>query len=148
MLNKEEFNKMDKMQQLEYINRAVKDNNKSVNELCKIIGIAHSTLSDRFKSIGYKFDKDLKQYILMDNMSHTEPRKKESNIIEPVSKKAVKNVNKGNIKVSEKENRIPTNVSLNGALKKELQIYGILHDKNLSDILNEAGRMYLEKMKK
>lgn len=46
-------------------------------------------------------------------------------------------LNKGKVK------KINTNISLGIELKKQLQIYAINNDTNLSEILNKAGQTYL-----
>lgn len=152
MLNKQEFDALDKMKQLEYINKTILESDKIVNDICKEIGIAHSTLSDRFKSIGYRFDRNLKQYTLIEKnkspQSHTETSKEKSNSITPANKKSVKNTVMAQIKSSEKlkgNSRKNSNIALDIDLKKRLQVYAIMHNKTLSDILNEAGEMYLKK---
>lgn len=152
MLNKQEFDALDKMKQLEYINKTILESGKTAKDICKEIGIALSTLSDRFKSIGYRFDRSLKQYTLIkkneEPESHTEPSKEKSNSVTPINKSSVKNTVMAQIKPSEKlegNNRKNSNIALDIDLKKRLQVYAIMHNKTLSDILNEAGEMYLKK---
>lgn len=193
MLGREKFDQLEKMKQLEYINETTKESGKTVNEICKIIGIAHSTLSDRFKSLGYKFNRDLKQYILKnaegskstectedpkdtenskytegsEGSEYTEASKNTECTEDPEDKKTIK-LNSQNhqepptkeesedtiateqikpIDKPQSKNRINTNISLNIELKKQLQVYGIMNNKTLSDILNESGEMYLKKFK-
>lgn len=146
MLNKHEFDQLEKIKQLEYINKTVKDSDKTVKQLCGEIGIALSTLSDRFKSIGYKFDRKLKQYVSENAQEGTTPQKKEKATITPKKEKSVNKPVTAKNEPDENE-RINSNISLNIKLKKKLQVYAILHDTTLSDILNEAGTMYLEKNK-
>lgn len=154
MLNRKEFDHLEKIKQIEYINKTIKESGKTAKDVCKEIGIALSTLSDRFKSIGYRFDRNLRQYTLIakskEPQSHAEPLKEKNSTIVPVNKKSVDSIVTDKIeplKISDNEGRIPTNVSLNVDLKKQLQVYGIMNNKTLSDILNEAGKIYLEKFK-
>lgn len=61
-MNKDDFNKLDTLDQIEYINVQL-ENNNSITSICKTIGIGRSTISDRFKKAGYTYSKQLKKYI-------------------------------------------------------------------------------------
>lgn len=61
-MTKEEFNNLDIIQQLEYINNQLK-NNESITSICKYIGIGRSTIRDRFKKINYTYSKELNKYV-------------------------------------------------------------------------------------
>lgn len=61
-MNKEEFNELNVIDQIEYINNQLEDN-KSVTSVCKGIGIGRSTVRDRFKKINYIYSKDLNKYV-------------------------------------------------------------------------------------
>ena len=56
-----EFDKLDVLNQISYINKELTIN-KTLTNICKSIGIGRSTIRDRFKSNGYEFNKDSKQY--------------------------------------------------------------------------------------
>lgn len=60
-LIKEEFNKLDIKEQIEYFNNSL-ENNVSITAVCKQIGIGRSTISDRFKKHNYSYCKELNQY--------------------------------------------------------------------------------------
>lgn len=60
-LTKEEFNKLDIKEQIEYFNNSL-ENNVSITAVCKQIGIGRSTISDRFKKHNYSYSKELNQY--------------------------------------------------------------------------------------
>ncbi|MGL5711534.1 MAG: hypothetical protein ACRCXT_13205 [Paraclostridium sp.] len=61
-MNKDEFNKLEIIDQINYLNNNLKDN-QTLTTLCKSIGIARSTVRGRAEKIGYIFDKDINQYI-------------------------------------------------------------------------------------
>lgn len=61
-MNKEEFNKLEVLEQIQYINKQL-ENNKSVTSACKEIGVGRSTIRDRFKKANYIYYKDLNKYI-------------------------------------------------------------------------------------
>ena len=60
-MNKTEFNNLDIMDQIEYINKSILEGNTLTN-ICKSIGIGRSTIRDRFEKVGYKYNGDIKQY--------------------------------------------------------------------------------------
>ena len=60
-MNKTEFNSLDVMEQIEYINKSLLNGNTLTN-ICKSIGIGRSTISDRFKKVSYKYNKSINQY--------------------------------------------------------------------------------------
>lgn len=61
MLNKEQFNLLEIDKQVETINKFI-DEFGSVNQACKHIGIAKSTVRDRFKAKNYYYDSEDKEY--------------------------------------------------------------------------------------
>lgn len=60
-MNKTEFNNLDVLEQIEYINKSLLEGNTLTN-ICKNIGIGRSTISDRFKKVSYKYNKAINQY--------------------------------------------------------------------------------------
>lgn len=62
-MTKEEFNALEVLKQIEYINKELK-NNVSITGVCKVIGVGRSTIRDRFKKLNYVFDKDVNKYVL------------------------------------------------------------------------------------
>lgn len=60
-MNRAEFDKLDIMQQVEYINRMLLEGD-TVTNVCKSIGIGRSTVRDRFKRCGYEYDKTSNNY--------------------------------------------------------------------------------------
>lgn len=61
-MNKDEFNELDILKQIEYINLKL-ENNNTLTYICKNIGISRSTIRDRFKKANYSYSKDLNKYI-------------------------------------------------------------------------------------
>lgn len=61
-MNKDQFNGLEILEQIEYINDQLK-NNKSITYVCKEIGVSRSTIRDRFKKIDYIFSKELNRYM-------------------------------------------------------------------------------------
>lgn len=65
-MSKDEFNSLEVIEQIEYVNKLLKDN-MSLTSISKDLGIGRSTIRDRFKRLGYTYSKDLNQYILNEN---------------------------------------------------------------------------------
>lgn len=61
-MTKDEFNSLDSVEQVEYINNQL-ENNNSVTSVCKMLGIGRSTIRDRFKKINHVYSKELNKYI-------------------------------------------------------------------------------------
>lgn len=62
-MTKDEFNNLEIIDQINYLNEHLKDGHTLTN-ICKSIGIARSTVRGRITKQGYTFDKDLNQYII------------------------------------------------------------------------------------
>lgn len=60
-MNKTEFNNLDVLEQIEYINKSLLEGNTLTN-VCKNIGIGRSTIRDRFKKVSYEYNKATNQY--------------------------------------------------------------------------------------
>ena len=63
-MNKKDFDNLEEIEQVEYINKRLRESNKTSKEICKQIGIGSSTVSERFKKNNYVFDRKVKQYVL------------------------------------------------------------------------------------
>ena len=72
---KEEFNKLNLKEQIEYINKKLE--NKTLTNLCEEIKISRSTIRERFLKQGYIFDKSKNKYIYSE--ANNEPEKKNIN---------------------------------------------------------------------
>ena len=60
-MNKTEFNSLEVLEQIEYINKSLLEGNTLTN-VCKSIGIGRSTIRDRFKKVSYEYNKAINQY--------------------------------------------------------------------------------------
>ncbi|SCJ55500.1 Uncharacterised protein [uncultured Clostridium sp.] len=65
-MNKDKFNKLPILEQIDFINSQLKKN-KSITSVCKELGVGRSTIRDRFKKSNYSYCKDSNEYILNDN---------------------------------------------------------------------------------
>lgn len=61
-MNKEQFNKLPILEQIDFINSQLKKN-KSITSVCKELGVGRSTIRDRFKKSNYSYCKDSNKYI-------------------------------------------------------------------------------------
>lgn len=74
-MNKEEFNKLSIDIQVREFNKFLSEGS-SINKTCKqIIKIAPSTIKDRFKAHGFKYNKDQNQYIYDNSTTSTQTEK-------------------------------------------------------------------------
>lgn len=62
-MNKDKFNKLPILEQINFINSQLKKN-KSITSVCKELGVGRSTIRDRFKKSNYSYCKDSNEYIL------------------------------------------------------------------------------------
>ena len=63
-MNKQQFDNMDTLEQIQYINNNI--GTESLTKYCSTLGINRSTITKRFKNIGYTFNKELNKYVLND----------------------------------------------------------------------------------
>lgn len=61
-MNKYKFNNLKILEQIDYINNQLKNNN-SITSVCKELGVGRSTIRDRFKKVNYIYSKDCNSYI-------------------------------------------------------------------------------------
>lgn len=79
MLDKNKFNKLDIDEQIKVFNEAIKKYG-SINQASKQIGIPKSTIRDRFKTHGYKYDPDNKEYMIKVEVLENRETKETNNI--------------------------------------------------------------------
>ena len=60
-MNRKEFDKLKVLDQIEYINKNLLEGH-TLTSIAACIGIARSTISDRFKKVSYKYNKSINQY--------------------------------------------------------------------------------------
>ena len=75
-MNKDEFNNLEAIEQIQYINKKLIEGN-TVTKVCQSIGIGRSTIRDRFKKIGYEYNKVINQYETIVEVVETEQIAKE-----------------------------------------------------------------------
>ena len=61
-MNKTEFNSLEVMDQIQYINKRLLLEGNTITNVCKDIGISRSTIRDRFEKKGYIYYSSIKQY--------------------------------------------------------------------------------------
>lgn len=67
-MTKDQFNSLDVLEQIKYINKQL-ENNNSITTVSKSIGVSRSTIRDRFKKLKYSYSKDLNRYVYNDNIT-------------------------------------------------------------------------------
>lgn len=109
-MNKDEFNSLEVMVQIEYINKLLKSN-MTLTSIAKDLEIGRSTIRDRFKKLDYTYSKDFNQYILNEKTEcHTD--------VVQENKKVLKSIN---VKDLEKYDDSNTDVkSLDKSIKSKL----------------------------
>ena len=71
-MNKDKFNSLEVIKQVEYINKLLRDN-MTLTSISKDLGVGRSTIRDRFKKLDYIYCKDLNQYIFNEDVyCHTD----------------------------------------------------------------------------
>ena len=91
-----EFQALELEQQVEYINSLLKTT--SLTKASASIGIARKTLSGQFERAGYKLDKNIKQYIRINNNTNEKAQK--------LNNKALSGSNSGNNSSNSLEKRV------------------------------------------
>ena len=72
-MNKIQFNSLETIDQIQYINKKLIEGN-TVTKVCEAIGIGRSTIRDRFKKVGYEYNKSTNQYeSIIEIMESVEP---------------------------------------------------------------------------
>ena len=85
-MNKKEFDKLEVLEQIEYINKSLLEG-YTLTSISSYIGIGRSTIGDRFKKVGYKYNKHINQYESIIEVIEAEPVEVRESIkesIEPV----------------------------------------------------------------
>ncbi|KGM94693.1 hypothetical protein Z955_14355 [Clostridium botulinum C/D str. DC5] len=74
-MNRKEFDSLDIIRQIDYINKEL-SNGKSLTELSEKINISRSTIRKRFKKLGYLFDQDANKYLCDKEVKNVTPGNK------------------------------------------------------------------------
>lgn len=67
-VKKEQFNQLEKLEQVHYINNQLKEG-YSLTKISKELGVGRSTITDRFKKVNYSYSKDSNEYIYNDSVT-------------------------------------------------------------------------------
>ena len=62
-MNKEEFKKLDPLQQIDLVNKVLKEGT-TLTAFSEKVGISRKTISKNFSKVGYKFSQSKKKYII------------------------------------------------------------------------------------
>lgn len=131
-MNREEFNKLNVKEQVEYFNNELNQENNNFNAICKSIGISKNTVLSRFKKFGYEPARQGQKII---KFSKSENLTAQNCSVE---KKQIKNLTAENSEVKNK-NEASDPYEINLILKrievleqkfKELESKGLCGDKN------------------
>jgi hypothetical protein len=81
-LTREDFDTLEIIEQINYINKMLDSNSKSssLTKVCDNIGIARKTISNRFKKIGYEYNNNLNKYIVVTETTNVVINKSNNNI--------------------------------------------------------------------
>lgn len=83
---KEEFNNLDIIDQVKYINKMLNEK-RSLTNISNDLSIGRSTIRDRFKKANYIYDKKLNQYIQYEKVAcDTEVIQRNTNILESIKR--------------------------------------------------------------
>ena len=135
-MNKEQFQKLNILAQIEYINSILKEG-KTLTSFSKEIGISRKTISKKFSGAGYKYSQSKKQYVLEnDDVQAGGQMKYYSNITESNIKTNPNEV--GNIPVI---NNITTNLEISNNQKNSL-IYLMDNVDRIKAILDGPNEYY------
>ncbi len=128
-MNKDKFNKLPILEQIDFINSQI-ENNNSITSVCKKLGIGRSTIRDRFKKVNYEYSKDLNKYIYIEE-------------IEEKVKDIIISDNKCNTSVVNNKQNIKSNPIVTILEKTDIEIQNNLLDLvNNYDVLKEIIELH------
>ena len=147
-MDKVEFQKKPLIEQINYYNDKMLQG-QSMSGISNEIGISKS-ISAKFKGHGYELIDN--KYILQGDKEPQSPQeqpKEKKVIVAPTETPppVVTVLEEVKANILPQCERVNSNISLDVELKKQLQIHGIINDMTLSDIINEASKMYLKNFK-
>ena len=135
-MNKEEFKKLDPLQQIDLVNKVLKEGT-TLTAFSEKVGISRKTISKNFSKVGYKFSQSKKQYIL----ENTDLQAREQ-------KKYYSNITESNIKTTQKEEsnipviqNITTNLEISNNQKNSL-MYLVDNVDRIKAILDDPNKYY------
>ena len=135
-MNKEKFKNLDILEQIELVNKALKEGT-TLTVFSEEVGISRKTISKNFGKLGYKFSQSKKQYVLVNT---------ESQALE--QKKYYSNITESNIKTTPKEEsnipviqNITTNLEISNNQKNSL-MYLVDNVDRIKAILDGPNEYY------
>ena len=151
-MTKEDFNKLDIIEQINYINEKLIEGNTLTN-VCKSIGIGRSTIRDRFEKTGYKYNSEIKQYqsyveIVEHESSNDVVRTENENkqILETQSSNFINNLVVGTDNRYNYEDLIKVIENYNDLNNKMDQVYSWYISQNSNDVV-EANKFAIKEFK-
>lgn len=108
-MNRIEFDKLDKFEQINYINNQLEKSGLTLTKICEKIGIGRSTVRDRFKSVGYTYDKNTNSYITGCNTSVINSNKNKKNNV----------YNMSNVEIDENNNCNTSVITIDDTILRE-----------------------------
>ncbi|MGL5331148.1 hypothetical protein [Romboutsia sp.] len=135
-MNKEEFKKLDILEQVEIVNKVLKEG-KTLTAFSEEVEISRKTISKNFSKLGYKFSQSKKQYVLENtDIQAGEQKKYYSNITESNTKTTPEEVS--NIPVIQ---NITTNLEISNNQKNSL-MYLVDNVDRIKAILDGSNEYY------
>lgn len=101
-MTKDQFNQLEKLEQVQYINDKLKEG-YSLTKISKELGVGRSTITDRFNKINYFYSKESNEYIYNDSVTDVDRSVRPSKAKEDIT------INEVNEKLNNSSN---TDVSL------------------------------------
>lgn len=87
-MTKEQFNKLEKLEQVQYINSKLKEG-YSLTKISKELRVGRSTITDRFRKINYTYSKESNQYIYNDSVTDVEKVVRDIKVKEDITIKEI-----------------------------------------------------------
>lgn len=87
-MTKEQFNQLEKLEQVKYINSKLKEG-YSLTKISKKLGVGRSTITDRFNKINYFYSKENNQYIYNDSVTDVEKAVRDIKVKEDITIKEI-----------------------------------------------------------
>ncbi|MBQ8999801.1 MAG: hypothetical protein IJ086_14090 [Clostridium sp.] len=109
MISKEEFNSLEVLEQIKYINDNI--GYVSLTLFCNRLGVNRTTITKRFKKLGYVFNKSLSKFILDENKEDIEPKEENQKPLKSNLEPQIRDINKVDIismlhRITELEKRV------------------------------------------
>ena len=87
-MTKEQFNQLEKLEQVQYINSKLKEG-YSLTKISKELGVGRSTMTGRFNKINYFYSKESNEYIYNDSVTDVEKVVRDIRVKEDITIKEI-----------------------------------------------------------